>query len=259
MHDFLDVTEIANDLASVEQVERLLRRYTWARPYCVGRDVHELACGTAQGSGLLAQVAASFAASDQSDTMLEQARQHYGERFPLRKLDAQTLALPDAGLDVLVLFEALYYLPDADAFFAQAWRALRPGGVLLLATANKDLYDFNPSAHSHEYLGVRELTERLGRAGFRIEVFGDTPVAESSAMQKLLRPVKNIASRHGLIPKSMEAKKLLKRIVFGRLVSMPPEITGTGAPPALPRTLPSDQPDHDHKVIFCAASRPASP
>lgn len=259
MTDYLDVTEIANDRVSAEQVERLRRRYLWARPYCVGRDVHELACGTAQGSGVLAEVAASFTASDQSDPILQQARQHYGARFPLRKLDAQALALPDAGLDVLVLFEALYYLPDADAFFARAWRVLRPGGVLLLVTANKDLYDFNPSPHSHEYLGVRELTERLGRAGFRVEVFGDTPVAEISAIQKALRPVKNIASRLRLIPKSMAAKKLLKRIVFGKLVPMPAEITVGGDPPALPSVLAAGQPDHGHKVIFCAATRPASP
>ena len=43
MIDYLDVTEIANDRVSSEQVERLRRRYLWARPYCVGRDVHELA------------------------------------------------------------------------------------------------------------------------------------------------------------------------------------------------------------------------
>ena len=258
MIDYMDVTERANDLVSAEQVERLQRRYMWARGYCVKRDVHELACGTGQGSGVLAEVAASFAASDQSDPMLEQARRHYGMRFPVRKLDAQALPLPDATLDVLVLFEALYYLPDADAFFARAWRVLRPGGVLLLATANKDLYDFNPSPHSSEYLGVRELTERLGRAGFQVAAFGDTPVAAGSPMQRALRPIKNIASRLGLIPKSMEAKKLLKRIVFGKLVAMPEEITATGVSPAPPTTLPAGHPDHRHKVIFCAATRLAS-
>ncbi len=258
MTDYRDVTEIADDQVTVEQVERLRRRYLWARPYCAGRDVHELACGTAQGSGVLAEVAATFTASDQSEPMLEQARRHYGSRFSLRKLDAQALALPDACLDVLVLFEALYYLPDADAFFARAWRVLRPGGVLLLAIANKDLYDFNPSPHSHEYLGVRELTARLGHVGFRVRSFGDTPVAEISGLQKSLRPVKNVASRLGLIPKSMAAKKLLKRIVFGKLVPMPAEISVAGPPLASPGPLVADQANRGHKVIFCAATRPAS-
>lgn len=258
MTDYRDVTEIANDQVTAEQVERLRRRYLWARPYCAGRDVHELACGTAQGSGVLAEVAATFTASDQSEPMLEQARCHYGIRFPLRKLDAQALPLPDRSLDVLVLFEALYYLPEADAFFARAWRVLRPGGVLLLATANKDLYDFNPSPHSHEYLGVRELTERLGHVGFRVQCFGDTPVAEISGLQKVLRPVKNVASRLGLIPKSMAAKKLLKRIVFGKLVPMPAELSVAGDPPATPAPLAASQADRGHKVILCAATRPAS-
>jgi ubiquinone/menaquinone biosynthesis C-methylase UbiE len=258
MTDYLDVTEIANDQVTAEQVARLRRRYLWARPYCAGRDVQELACGTAQGSGVLAEVAATFTASDLSDRMLAQARRHYGTRFPLRKLDAQALDLPDASLDVLVLFEALYYLPDADAFFARAWRVLRPGGVLLLATANKDLYDFNPSPHSREYLGVRDLTERLARRGFLVQCFGDTPVAEISALQKTLRPVKNVAARLGLIPRSMAAKKLLKRIVFGKLVPMPAEISSAGDPQAPPALLAPGQADRGHKVIFCAATRPAS-
>ena len=257
MIDYTEVTELANDPVTTEQVARLERRYFWARGYCAGKDVHELACGTAQGAGVLAAVARSFAASDGTDVMVERARQHYGGRFPLSRIDAQRPALPDASLDVVVLFEALYYLPDADAFFRECWRVLRPGGVLLLATANKDLFDFNPSPHSHEYLGVRELTQRLSAVGFSVQLFGDTPIAEVSSLQKLLRPVKNFAVRLGLIPKSMKAKQLLKRIVFGRLTPMAAEIVYAPARAIAPTPLSAGVADEQHKVLFCAATRPA--
>ncbi|WP_186511227.1 class I SAM-dependent methyltransferase [Caenimonas sedimenti] len=257
MIDYREVTELANDPVSAEQIERLERRYFWARSYCSGCDVHELACGTAQGAGVLAQVARSFAASDSSDAMLALAKAHYGDRITLGKLDAQRPDLPDAQLDVLVLFEALYYLADADAFFREARRVLRPGGTLLLATANKDLFDFNPSPYSHEYLGVCELAQRLGAAGFEVQVFGDTPIAEISAVQKLLRPVKNLAVRLNLIPKSMGAKRLLKRLVFGKLRPMPAEIVYTPARATPPTPLAPDRPDRGHKVLFCAARKPA--
>ena len=257
MIDYREVTELANDPVSAEQIERLERRYFWARTYCAGKDVHELACGTAQGAGALAQVARSFAASDGSEAMIALAKQHYGDRIALGLRDAQRPGLPDAQLDVVLLFEALYYLPDADAFFREAHRLLRPGGTLLLATANKDLFDFNPSPYSHEYLGVRELSARLAAAGFEVAVFGDTPIAQISTMQKVLRPVKNLAVKLNLIPKSMGAKKLLKRLVFGKLVAMPAEVVYAPDRAAPPVPLAPDVPDRGHKVLFCAARKPA--
>jgi len=47
---------------------------------------------------------------------------------------------------------------------------------LLIATAKKDLYDFNPSPHSYEYYGVVELNDLFARHGFEAEFFGDTHV-----------------------------------------------------------------------------------
>ena len=256
-HDYLDVTELVGDPVSAEQIERLERRYFWARPYCTELDVHELACGTAQGVGLLADVARSFVASDGSLPMLDIARKHYGNRVSFFQMDAQSLPLADATVDVLILFEALYYLQNADQFFQRAFCVLRPGGVLLLATANKDLYDFNPSPYSHEYLGVLELSQRLNVQGFKVELFGDTPVAEVSSLQQALRPIKNIASKWGLIPKSMAAKRLIKRLIFGKLVVMPAEIFYDGTRAAQPTPIAAGEADAKHKVIFCAAHKPA--
>lgn len=257
MTDYTDVTELANTPVSTEQIERLERRYFWARGFCAGKDVHEMACGTAQGAAVLAEVARSFTASDGSEPMLVLARRHYGDRIALRRMNAQRPDLPDASLDVVVLFEALYYLPDPDAFFAEARRVLRPGGVLLIATANKDLFDFNPSPYSHEYLGGRELSERLGRLGFGVELFGDTPIAQVSGLQKLLRPVKNLAVRLNLIPRSMAAKQFLKRIVFGRLTPMPAEIRWDPVRAVAPAPLPAGAADIGHKVLYCAARKPS--
>jgi hypothetical protein len=52
----------------------------------------------------------------------------------------------------------------------------------------------------------------------------------------------------------MAGKKLLKRLVFGRLVPMPAEIEAGMVPVRQPTPLPSDRPDRAHKVIFCAAT-----
>lgn len=255
MTDYVALTEISGDDVTAEQVERIARRYYWAAQYCANKDVLEAGCGTGQGLGLLASVAKSLQAGDYSEPILAIARNHYGDRIALKQFDAQSMPFEDASLDVVILFEALYYVPDALRFFSESKRVLRSGGHLLIATANKDLFDFNPSPHSYKYFGVTEFVSELSALGFSVECFGDTPVGEVSARQRFLRPVKLAASRLGLIPKSMKAKKLLKRLVFGNLVVMPPEVDAATATDVKPTPLPTNQADTSHKVIFCSARK----
>lgn len=251
--DFVSLTEISGDDVAAEQVERLARRYYWAGAYCAGKDVLEVACGTGQGLGYLASIAKSVVAGDYTPALLAKARAHYGSRFRFEQFDAQQMPFADDSSDVVMILEALYYVPDAHRFFAECRRVLRPGGVLLICTANKDLFDFTASPNSFRYLGVVELEAELAKHGFTTQFFGDTPVAKVSARQRVLRPVKAAASKLGLIPKSMNGKKLLKRLVFGGLVKMPHEIGADTAPRIAATPLTGGTPDREHKVIFCAA------
>ena len=45
----------------------------------------------------------------------------------------------DNSIDVIILFEAIYYLPSVEKFVSECWRILRDRGKVLIATANKDL------------------------------------------------------------------------------------------------------------------------
>lgn len=250
---FLTVTELAGDEVSQEQVARICRRYLWASEQCAGKDVLEVACGTGQGLGLLAGKAGRVVGGDISEAMLARARGHYGGRIELVRLDGGHLPFPDRAFDVVILFEAIYYLPSVEAFLAECARVLRPGGLVLISTANKDLYDFQPSPYSVRYYGAVELAELFGRAGFETVCYGSTPASGLSMRQKLLRPIKRIAVGLGLIPKTMAGKKLLKRLVFGTLIPMPAEIDATMAQPEAVNPILADGPDRLHKVLYCAA------
>lgn len=257
--DFVSLTEVSGDDVSSEQIERLARRYYWAGEYCRGRDVLEVACGSGQGVGYLASLSRSVTAGDYSAALLAIARRHYASRIRFHQFDAQELPFPERSFDVVIIFEALYYIPHPERFFAEAKRVLRPGGVLLIATANKDLFDFNPSPRSVTYFGVVEFERELARHGFSCRCWGDTPLERVSLVQRILRPVKAFAVRFHLIPSSMAGKKLLKRLVFGRLQKMPAEITDATAPRVPPTPLPAGVPDRSHKVLFCAATLDAAP
>lgn len=255
--DFSDVTELAGTQISAEQLERMQHRYHWAALHCIGKDVLEVGCGSGQGLGILMRAAKSIEAGDYSDEILRIPRAHYGKRIPLHTFDAQAFPFADASKDVVILFEAIYYVPDAQRFVAECRRVLRPGGIVLIATANKDLPDFNPSPLSHRYFGAVELKQLFEAAGFSTALYGYFPVQSVSWRQKLLRPVKRLVVELGLMPKTMKGKRLLKRLVFGRLVSMPVELQPWGSDRFVePVVVSGDEPDRAHKVLYCRASLP---
>lgn len=251
---FLTVTELAGEEISQEQLERLCHRYYWARDYCVGRDILEVACGSGPGLRFLASAARSVRAGDYSAEVLDRARAHVGAAIELKVFDAQEMPYENAGFDVVLIFEALYYVPSAERFVAEVRRVLRPGGTLLIATANKDLYDFNASPHSHTYHGTVELDRLMRSGGFDPRLFGYLRVDRISLRQRLLRPVKKVAVSLNLMPRTMTGKKLLKRLVFGSSVSMPHSITAGMIDYEPPEPISAAAPDRVHKVLYCAAS-----
>jgi hypothetical protein len=90
----------------------------------------------------------------------------------------------------------------------------------------------------------------------RAELFGYVAANAVSLKQRLLRPIKKIAVAMGVIPKTNEGKKWLKRLVFGRLVPLPADID-PGAFRYIPPTSTSpNEPDRVHKVIYCCATLP---
>lgn len=252
--DFPSITELPGEDASSEQIERLHDRYYWARNYCENKDVLEVACGAGQGLGYLKTIVRSLKAGDISEPTLKIARKHYGDRIQIDKFDAQKLPYEDDSFDVVLLYEAIYYLPSVDEFLLQCCRVLRKTGTLLIVTTNKDLYDFHPSRFSTKYFGVRELNELLGRHGFSAEFFGQTSTAEISWRQRILRPIKKIATLLHLMPGTMAQKRFLKRLVFGRLEKTPSEIHQEYVALKAPRLLPNNRANREFKVIYCGAS-----
>ena len=253
--DFSTVTELSGDDVTQEQVDRICHRYFWAGTYCRDKDVIEVACGTGQGLGLLMSVARSVRAGDFDQGICRAAQETYGERIAIDRVDAQKMPYADDSADVIILFEAIYYLPSAQTFAAECRRVLRENGKVLIATANKDLYDFNPSPYSHSYYGVVELVDLFASEGFDATCFGAWAIESVSFRQRALRGVKTVAVKLGLFPKTTRGKKWLKRLVFGKLVEMPAEIREGMTQYDQPTPLGSSEPDRKYKVIYCVATR----
>ena len=253
--DFLSVTELAETEVTEEQLDRISHRYGWAGTYCRDKDVIEVACGSGLGLGYLSTQARTVEAGDISHQMVDLAKAHYGDRINISCFDAQKMPWGDASKDVVILFEANYYLENFPVFLDGCRRVLRPGGLLLIVYANKDLSDFNPSPFSRTYYGVVELDSALRSKGFLAEYFGYISVSDISLRQRVLRPVKRIAVTLGLMPKTMTGKKFLKKLVFGNLVVLPAEITEQHVGSYVPPEKLGIEKNTTHKVIYCAATK----
>ena len=249
--DFTNVTEQPGQKASKEQLSMIMTRYNWAKEAGKGKHILEIACGSGTGLGFLSENAESILGGDIDPNLVAIARKSYKNRpkIKIEVLDAQQTGLPDNHFDLIVFFEAIYYLPDAKKFFQEAKRILKPEGQMLVSTVNCSWHGFNPSPFSIKYYTCDELYKLAKDIGFNPSIhlgFYDKP----SGLGKFIGLIRILAVRLRLIPNTMEGKERLKRIFFGELQSIPSEISQNMAPAENMKPF-SDQLDlQNYKQIY---------
>lgn len=133
-------------------------RYCLARDLAVGRDVLDVAAGEGYGSALLADVARSAVGVELDAASVKHAREAYPrENLSFLEGDATRMPLPDACVDMVVSFETLEHLGDHDRFLSEVRRVLRPGGLFLVSTPDRDVY--SASGQPKNPYHVLELTQ----------------------------------------------------------------------------------------------------
>jgi len=252
--DYSHVTEAHGNEITREALEMMCTRYVFAARFSERRDVLEVACGAGQGLGVLGGHARRVVGADYTAALLDMARGHYADRVPLARVDAQRLPFADGSFDVVVMYEALYYLANPDAFIAEARRVLRPGGQLIVCTVNREWVDFNPSPFSTAYHSATELRALLEHGGFQTAMFAAFPVQQASLRDHVVSIVKRTAVTLGLVPKTMRGKRLLKRLFFGRLVVFPPELREDMAPYREPVPLAGGGQVSGYKVLYAVGA-----
>ena len=253
MGDYTTVTELPGHKGSREQLERLFHRYHFASQFCEGKDVLEVACGAGIGLGYLAKKAKKIVGGDIDENNLKFAYEYYKGRknIELKILDAHHLPFEDNSFDVVILYEAIYYLAEPEKFVKEVKRVLRNQGMLIICTANKDWPDFNPSPYSYKYFSAQELFNLLRANGFaEAKLFGGCRVKNKTIQDKIASFIKKIAVNLHLIPKTMKGKEFLKRVFFGRLAPIPPEIYEGMAEYSPPVIISANLPNYEYKVLY---------
>jgi ubiquinone/menaquinone biosynthesis C-methylase UbiE len=253
--DFSTVTELPGIGATREQLSMLYTRYHLAARHCEGKAVLELACGAGLGLHYISRRARHVVGGDIDEKNLRLAREiNQGQdRVTLCKLDAQSLPFAGRSFDTVILYEALYYLPNPEELVREVRRVLRAGGVLLICTVNKEWGGFNPSPGSVRYFSAAELARLLEDTGFRVTIFGGFPDNPNSPMHRFVSALRKTAVRLRLIPKTMKGKQWLKRLFYGTLTPLRQVEEGM-APLAALKELPANSGGSTFKVLYAVAS-----
>jgi SAM-dependent methyltransferase len=206
------------------------------------------------GLPVLAAVARSIQAGDVDAEILDMARQTSARysNITLQKFPAERLPFPDESFDLVLLFEAIYYLSDAGRFLEETRRVLRPGGTLLMVTVNPQWRGFQPSPLKTRYWSAADLLLVLSAGGFTARVQGAFPEC-SGWIPSALGVLRCAAVGMHLIPRTLRRRAWLKRIFYGRLQVLPERVDESGQPT---KTEEFDSATvHRYRVLYASAQK----
>lgn len=116
------------------------QRYRFFAERYVGLDVLDAACGVGYGSALIARSGAkSVVGIDIDAPTIAYAREHFARPgVAFAESAAEQLVQLGRTFDVVVSFETIEHLREPKRFLAEVRRVLRPGGLFICSTPNRD-------------------------------------------------------------------------------------------------------------------------
>jgi SAM-dependent methyltransferase len=159
-----DEERLVPEEAVEASLQEHLARYRFAKERARGR-ILDVACGTGYGTAMLDAVGVDLA--------LEALR--YARRHPARYVAADAARLPFGRVfDTVVSFETIEHVADPARFVAECGRVLKPGGLFVVSTPNRELWSPR-SARPLQRHHVKEFTRKefleLLRP-FKVQLFG---------------------------------------------------------------------------------------
>lgn len=257
-YDYTSITEVPAGLLTPDQMRRFAHRYGYAQRLARGKRLLEVACGAGGGLDYLSQEAAQVVGLDFTGSVLAQARIH--SQAPLVQGDAQWLPFATGHFDLVICFEASYYLEDYRLFLAECQRVLAPGGRVLACQSNPDWPNFVPGALTTRYPSGPELASSLMQAGFHdVKLWGTLPITTAGPRQRLVNKLRRWVTKSGLLPWLGPLTPVLQRVSYGQLQPLPAAIDAQWVAAwqsDLELTpLSPDYADCVHRVLYAEAAR----
>ena len=259
--DYDRITETGGTPLTSEAASMVYTRYSLASDLARGRRTLEIGCASGVGLGLLLRSASMVVGGDLHFPMLREAMNHYGSRVSLAQFSATALPFGAGSFDLVLFLEATYYVREFEQALDEIDRILSGDGVMLFVNANPERPDFIRSPFSEHYHTAGEFRALLEARGYSVETtaaFALHAQREQSFLSKtiswMLPVARRIAEALHLVPRTLKGRARIKRLVFGRLKTLPPELPPDFASRE-PRKDVDSTPVTEHKVIYIVGRR----
>lgn len=111
-----------------------IARYEWAKQYCEGKEVLDVACGCGYGTKMLAEVAAHVHGIDRHALAVQYAWEHYAvDNNGFEERSAYAVSRIKAVFDVVVSFETIEHLRRPERFVQQVFDILQSDGIFIVS------------------------------------------------------------------------------------------------------------------------------
>ena len=177
--------------------------YDYIEPHITGKNVLEIGCNEGFGAALLAKKAKYVLGVDCERELIETAKEeNSAANVEFLREDVNYLCLEPGSFDVVVAFHFIEHFDDPDYFLTRVRRWLKPGGLLILSTPNREQslsYDRIPlyPYHHTEYTKA-ELLTLLGRYFPLINIYGVKGKQKVEALREKKRQRIGIFKKLGL-------------------------------------------------------------
>ncbi|HTE48674.1 MAG TPA: class I SAM-dependent methyltransferase [Candidatus Paceibacterota bacterium] len=179
-------------------------RYVFAQKYVKEfNHVLDAACGSGYGSKILSHSAQHVTGIDLSRHAISYAQEHFGNssiNFRVGDL-GKKFEFSDDSFDAIVSFETLEHVVDQDFMLKEFKRVLKPGGVLVISTPDKNIHKYVDPGNPYH---IKELTKEefittLSKYFKVFELYGKDPLLSLPIYYKFLRMLVKIWIRLDVI------------------------------------------------------------
>lgn len=149
-------------------------RYRFAAECVKGKRVLDIGCGEGYGAaGMRAAGASHVIAVDVAENAVRHAKEVYG--LDARAGSAEAIPLEDGSVDVVVSFETIEHLKKPQRFLSECSRVLKPNGILLLSSPDRDGATGQHNPHHTSELNLAEFSRLIAAVFPRFELFTQYP------------------------------------------------------------------------------------
>jgi len=141
-----------------------LVRYEFARQFVQEKEVLDIACGSGYGTKILAKSGAKKVTGiDISEDAVKIAQEKYSqENIKYITANAEDTKQIDHNFDLVVSFETIEHLKNADKFLQEIKRITKPDGLVFISTPNREVSQEKNPYHLKEY-NKQEFQELINK------------------------------------------------------------------------------------------------